>query len=48
VEFFTFNNVGENHKEKELIHRITVEVVFEVETGNTKNPDIKVDTDTIE
>lgn len=48
VEFFSFNKIGENHKEKELVQKITVAVAFELETGNTKNPDIKVNMDTIE
>ncbi|MBO6240859.1 MAG: hypothetical protein J6O61_08555 [Butyrivibrio sp.] len=47
-EFFSFNYVEENRKEKLLIQKITVAVAFELETGNTKNPDIKVNMDTIE
>ena len=47
-EFFSFNYVEENRKEKTLIQKITVAVAFELETGNTKNPDIKVNMDTIE
>jgi hypothetical protein len=35
-------------EEKELVQKITVAVAFELETGNTKNPDIKVNMDTIE
>jgi len=48
VEFFTFNRIDENRREKELIQKITVSVALEVETGNTKNPDIKVDMETID
>lgn len=47
-EFFSFNYVEENRKEKTLIQKITVAIAFELETGNTKNPDIKVNMDTIE
>ena len=48
MEFTTFNIIGENHKEKELIRKISVAVAFELETGNTKNPDIKVNKNSIE
>jgi hypothetical protein len=40
--------VEENRKEKLLIQKITVAVAFELETGNTKNPEVKVNMDTIE
>ena len=45
-EFFSFNYVEENRKEKLLIQKITVAVAFELETGNTKNPEVKVNMDT--
>ncbi len=38
-EFFSFDQIEDNRKEKKLIHEITVAVAFELETGNTKNPD---------
>jgi len=50
LRVFLFQLCGgkENRKEKTLIQKITVAVAFELETGNTKNPDIKVNMDTIE
>ena len=48
VEFFSFNYLEENHKEKVLIQKITVAVAFELDTGNTENPEIKVNMETIE
>lgn len=39
VEFFSFNNIGENHKEKELVRKVTVVVALDLDTGNTLNPD---------
>ena len=38
VEFYSFNYVGENHKEKVLVRRVTVVVALDLDTGNTKNP----------
>lgn len=38
VEFFSFNKIGENHKEKVLVRKITVVVVLDLGTGNTTNP----------
>ena len=37
VEFFSFNKIGENHKEKILVQRVTVVVALDLGTGNTKN-----------
>ena len=39
VEFFSFNKIGENHKEKILVQRVTVVVALDLGTGNTKNPE---------
>lgn len=39
VEFFSFNKIGENHKEKILVQRVTVIVALDLGTGNTKNPE---------
>ena len=39
VEFFSFNKIGENHKEKLLVQRVTVVVALDLGTGNTKNPE---------
>ena len=39
VEFFSFNYVGENHKEKVLVRKVTVVVALDLGTGNTKNPE---------
>ena len=36
VEFFSFNKIGENHKEKLLVHKVTVVVALDLGTGNTK------------
>ena len=38
VEFFSFNKLGENHKEKVLVRKITVVVALDLGTGNTTNP----------
>lgn len=38
VEFFSFNKIGENHKEKELVKKVTVIVALDLGTGNTNNP----------
>jgi hypothetical protein len=35
VEFFSFNKVGQNHKEKELVRKITVAVAIDLGCGNT-------------
>ena len=35
-EFFTFNKIDENHKEKSIVHKITVNVALELVTRNTK------------
>jgi len=40
VEFFSFNEIGENHKEKVLVNKVTVIVALDLGTGNTKNPEI--------
>ena len=37
VEFFSFNKIGENHKEKILVQRVTVVVALDLGTGITKN-----------
>lgn len=39
VEFFSFNKLGENHKEKVLVRKVTVVVALDLGTGNTKNPE---------
>ena len=39
VEFFSFNKIGENHKEKLLVQEVTVVVALDLDTGNTKNPE---------
>lgn len=38
VEFFSFNKIGGNHKEKELVKKVTVIVALDLGTGNTNNP----------
>ena len=37
VEFFCFNRIAENHKEKELVRKVTVVVALDLGCGNTKN-----------
>ena len=37
VEFFSFNKIGENHKEKENVRKVTVVVALDLGCGNTKN-----------
>lgn len=37
VEFFSFRKIGENHKEKSLVKKVTVVVALDLGTGNTKN-----------
>ncbi|MGN0375268.1 MAG: hypothetical protein ACI4EN_07190 [Butyrivibrio sp.] len=38
VEFFSFNYISDNHREKELVKKITVVVALDLGCGNTKNP----------
>ena len=40
VEFFSFNRLEENHKEKVLVNKVTVVVALDLGTGNTKNPEL--------
>ena len=37
VTFFSFNKIGENHKEKILVKKVTVVVALDLGCGNTKN-----------
>ena len=37
VEFFSFNKIGENHREKELVRKVTVVAALALGCGNTKN-----------
>ena len=37
VELFSFNRIAENHKEKELVRKVTVVVALDLGCGNTKN-----------
>ena len=37
LELFSFNKIGENHKEKELVRKVTVVVALDLGCGNTKN-----------
>ena len=37
AEFFSFNRIAENHKEKELVRNVTVVVALDPGCGNTKN-----------
>ena len=37
VEFFSFNRIAEDHKEKELVRKVTVVVALDLGCGNTKN-----------
>lgn len=39
VSFFSFDKIGENHKEKVLVNKVTVVVALDLDTRNTKNPD---------
>ena len=48
ADFFSFPIIENNRGKKELIKKLNVSVAFEVETGNTKNLDIKVDMETID
>ena len=42
VTFFSFNKIGENHKEKILVKKVTVVVALDLGTGNTKILTMKV------
>ena len=37
VEFFSFNKISENHREKDLVRKVTVVVALDLGCGNTKN-----------
>ena len=37
VEFFSFNRIAENHKEKELVRKVMVVVALDLGCGNTNN-----------
>ena len=37
VEFFSFNKIGENHREKELVRKVTVVAALDLGCWNTKN-----------
>ena len=37
VELFSFNRIAENHKEKELVRKVTVVVALDLGCGNTNN-----------
>ena len=37
MEFFSFRKIGENHKEKSLVKKVTVVVALDLGKGNTKN-----------
>ena len=37
MELFSFKKIGENHKEKSLVKKVTVVVALDLGTGNTKN-----------
>ena len=37
VEFCSFRKIGENHKVKNLVKKVTVVVALDLGTGNTKN-----------
>ena len=37
VQFFSFNSVDKNHKEKEFVMKITVVVALDLGCGNTKS-----------
>ena len=39
MEFFSFRKIGENHKEKSLVKKVTVVVALDLDTGNTKDPE---------
>jgi hypothetical protein len=37
AELFSFNRIAENHKEKELVRKVTVVVALDLGCGNTNN-----------
>ena len=37
VEFFSFNKIGENYREKELVRKVTVVAALDLGCWNTKN-----------
>ena len=37
MRFFSFDYIGENHKEKVIVNKVIVVVALEVETGNTNS-----------
>ena len=37
VEFFSVNKIGENHREKELVRKVTVVAALDLGCWNTKN-----------
>ena len=37
VEFFSFNRIAEDYKEKELVRKVTVVVALDLGCGNTNN-----------
>ena len=39
VEFFSFNKIGENHKEKVLVREVKVVVALDLGAWNTINPE---------
>ena len=41
VGFFSFNKIGDNHKEKEHVRKVTVVVALDLGCGNTKNSEYK-------
>ena len=42
VTFFSFNKIGENHKEKILVKKVTVVVALDLGTGTQKILTMKV------
>lgn len=39
MEFFSFHQVSENHREKVFVRKVTVVVALSYTTGNTNNPE---------
>ena len=39
MEFFSFHQVSENHREKVFVRKVTVVVALNYTTGNTNNPE---------
>ena len=37
AESFSFNRIAENHREKELVRKVTVVVALDLGCGNTNN-----------